>query len=191
MPLLLYKRLHNLACIQNEAFSIVSDVCCTSDILCEAESMGNEGQVVSDIDASEYEDISSDDNVSSDETTAVSKSQGSDHVTSDEKVSKQAKITRMARYVQQNTIGKQHLLTRATAKKESKLVQNCPGIGKEVEEFVKEHNVGADAWRRTGLLTFDGNTRLKDKVTYLKLQKHLQHISYFVPFSISSQGTIP
>ena len=36
--------------------------------------------------------------------------------------------------------------------------------------------MGADAWRRTGVLTFDGNSKLKDKVTYKKIQKHLEDV---------------
>lgn len=34
----------------------------------------------------------------------------------------------------------------------------------------------ADTWRRTGVLTFDGNCKLKQKVTYTKIQKHLEKI---------------
>ena len=31
-------------------------------------------------------------------------------------------------------------------------------IGNVIEEYVKDNNnVGADCWRRTGVLTFDGN----------------------------------
>ncbi|KAL5457266.1 hypothetical protein EMCRGX_G034513 [Ephydatia muelleri] len=36
--------------------------------------------------------------------------------------------------------------------------------------------VGADAWRRTGVLTFDGNTKLKSKVTYKAIQGHLEAV---------------
>ena len=45
-----------------------------------------------------------------------------------------------------------------------------PDIGERIEQFVQEHKVGADAWRRTGVLTFDGNIKLKDKVTYEKIR---------------------
>lgn len=35
--------------------------------------------------------------------------------------------------------------------------------------------VGADQWRRTGILTFDGNLRTKGpKVTYTQIQRHLE-----------------
>ena len=36
--------------------------------------------------------------------------------------------------------------------------------------------MGADTWRRTGVLTFDGNCRVKEKVTYRKIQQHLQEV---------------
>ena len=34
--------------------------------------------------------------------------------------------------------------------------------------------MGADAWRRTGVLTFDGNRTRGKKVTYKGIQEHLQ-----------------
>ena len=34
--------------------------------------------------------------------------------------------------------------------------------------------MGADAWRRTGVLTFDGNTHVGKKVTIKRIQEHLQ-----------------
>lgn len=52
-----------------------------------------------------------------------------------------------------------------------------------MEEFVESKRVGADAWRRTGLLTFDGNRKSGKKVTYSRINEHLEqkyntHISY-------------
>ena len=58
----------------------------------------------------------------------------------------------------------------------SRMVQECPGIGQTIETFVEESNVGADHWRRTGVLTFDGNTRLDKKVTYERIRKHLERV---------------
>lgn len=63
------------------------------------------------------------------------------------------------------------------------MLSECKDIGKVIESFVSEHNVGADAWRHTGVLTFDGNTRLRQKVTYEHIRQHLQdvykrHFSY-------------
>ena len=65
-------------------------------------------------------------------------------------------------------------LTRTVTKKVKNIVQKFPDIGNTIEAFVEASNVGADAWRRTGVLTFDGNTRLKIKVTYSRIQQHLQ-----------------
>ena len=50
-------------------------------------------------------------------------------------------------------------------------------------KFVQERNVGADYWRRTGVLTFDGNRHVREKVTYERIRQHLQqlyqhHFSY-------------
>ena len=38
-----------------------------------------------------------------------------------------------------------------------------------MEAFVSEPSIGADAWCRTGVLTFDGNRRIKEKVTYERM----------------------
>ena len=48
----------------------------------------------------------------------------------------------------------------------SKIMTDCKGIGKVIEEYVQSRNVGADAWRKTGVLTFDGNRNVKEKATY-------------------------
>ena len=55
------------------------------------------------------------------------------------------------------------------------VLKECPNIRKEIEAFVSERNVGADAWR-TGVLTFDGNQKVKEKVTYEHIRKHLQEV---------------
>ena len=39
---------------------------------------------------------------------------------------------------------------------------------------MRNRNVGADKWRRTGLLTFDGNVKVEQKVTYERIRQHLQ-----------------
>ena len=57
-------------------------------------------------------------------------------------------------------IAEQAFLSGKVTKRTSKLLQNCPTIGAEIESFVQDNNVGADAWRRTGVLTFDGNVKL-------------------------------
>ena len=64
----------------------------------------------------------------------------------------------------------------------SKILLDCPGLEKSIEEFVSLRNVGADQWQRAGVLTFHGNTRVPNKVTYASIQKHLQQL-YNHPFS--------
>ena len=54
------------------------------------------------------------------------------------------------------------------------ILKDHPDIGKANEEYVQERNVGADVWRRTGVLTFDGNTKVKQKVTFRRIKEHLE-----------------
>ena len=68
----------------------------------------------------------------------------------------------------------QKLLGRKVPKVVSKVLNKFPNIGRDIEEFVRSRNVGADAWRRTGVLTFDGNTKTGPKATYKRIQEHLQ-----------------
>ena len=71
---------------------------------------------------------------------------------------------------------KRRFLSRKISKKLHGVLKECPTIGKEIEAFVSERNVGADAWRRTGVLTFDGNRKVKEKVTYERIRKHLEEV---------------
>lgn len=49
-----------------------------------------------------------------------------------------------------------------------------PEIGKEIENFVMECGAGADAWRRTGVITFDGNRKVQKKPTFKRVKEHLE-----------------
>ena len=60
------------------------------------------------------------------------------------------------------------IFCRMVSKRANRILQKFPDIGETIEKFVEECQVGADAWRRTGILTFDGNTKLDKKVTYEK-----------------------
>ena len=57
-----------------------------------------------------------------------------------------------------------------------KIVKDYPEIGMEIEKFVKDCGVGADAWRRTGILTFDGNRKLQKKATFKRIKEHLEQV---------------
>ena len=77
-----------------------------------------------------------------------------------------AAIRRRARRRKKKAVAERRFLSRKISKRVSKILIDCPNIGETIETFVQERNVGADAWRRTGVLTFDGNTNLKQKATY-------------------------
>ena len=49
--------------------------------------------------------------------------------------------------------------------------------------------MGADAWRRTGVLTFDGNAKLKVKATYEKIRQHLEDV--YNPYGTVIQLCVP
>ena len=68
----------------------------------------------------------------------------------------------------------QSVLKRRIPKRASKVIQQHPTIGKDIEEFVKSKRVGADAWWRTVVLTFDGAGARGKKVTYRSIQEYLQ-----------------
>ena len=55
-----------------------------------------------------------------------------------------------------------------------RIEKECPDIGKTIEDFVRKQGVGADSWRRTGVLTFDGNRHVGKKVTFCRIQDHLE-----------------
>lgn len=66
------------------------------------------------------------------------------------------------------------LLKRKIPKRASKLLKKYPNLGKDIEEFVHENRVGADAWCRTGVATFDGNIKSGRRVTYSRIKEHLE-----------------
>ena len=70
-------------------------------------------------------------------------------------------MRRRAQRERVKAIHEARFLSRKVQKHVSKILTDCPDIGNVIERFVQERNVGADAWRRTGVLTFDGNTKLK------------------------------
>ena len=79
---------------------------------------------------------------------------------------KRAAIRRRAKRKQAKAEAERHFLSRKISKRTNTILKECPDIGKEIESYVQSCNVGADAWRRTGVLTFDGNRHVKEKATY-------------------------
>ena len=47
-------------------------------------------------------------------------------------------------------------------------------LGKDIDEFLKDNRIGADAWRRTGVGTFGGKLKTGNKVTYQRIKEHLE-----------------
>jgi len=92
-------------------------------------------------------------------------------------------MRRRARRSRAKLIEQRNFLGRKRTKKAKSILQQFPDIGNEIEHFVEERSVGADAWRRTGMLTFDGNKAMEQKVTYERIRQHLEkkygcHFSY-------------
>lgn len=71
-------------------------------------------------------------------------------------------------------VAEMRLLGKKKGKHVSKILQDCPDIGQSIEEFIQDNHVGADAWRRTGVLTVGGNRKCNKKVTFTRIKKHLE-----------------
>ena len=85
-----------------------------------------------------------------------------------------ASIRRRNRRLHAKTVSQKRYLQKKQSKRVKTIITTYPNIGKEIESFVESRSVGADAWRRTGVFTFDGNKPIKDKVTFSKIKDHLE-----------------
>ena len=85
-------------------------------------------------------------------------------------------IQRHSRYLKKKAIADRNFLKKKASKTIRGILQDCPNIGEVIETFVTERNIGADAWRRTGVLTFDGNVRVGKKVTFSRIREHLEEV---------------
>lgn len=81
-----------------------------------------------------------------------------------------------ARRMKAKVIAEERFLSRKVSKRISNVKKECPNIGKTIEDFVSAGSVGADQWRRTGVLTFDGNSKVAKKVTYKRIKEHLEEV---------------
>ena len=55
-----------------------------------------------------------------------------------------------------------------------KILKECPNIGKGIKKFVQESGNGAHTWRRTGVLTINGNRKVNKKVTFNRIKEHIE-----------------
>jgi len=76
----------------------------------------------------------------------------------------------------------ERFLRRKRSKHTGTILRKYPNIGKDIENFVKSRGVGAEQWRRTGVLTFDGNRKVGQKVTFSRIKEHLEEL-YDTKFS--------
>lgn len=83
-------------------------------------------------------------------------------------------LKRSARRRKAKRIADRKFLKRSYSTRANSILEKYPDIGQSIEEYVQSCNVGADMWRRTGVLTFDGNTRVKKKATYRRIKEYLQ-----------------
>ena len=79
-------------------------------------------------------------------------------------------------------LAERSVLKRRVPKKASKLLKRFPELGKDIENFVRDNRIGADAWRRTGVATFNRNTRKGPRATYKRIKEHLEN-KYNTKFS--------
>ena len=108
----------------------------------EREAAAFNGEIVSDIECEDPEVFVGLDNLHSERAVEV--------------IEKRRKaIRRRARYLKQKKIAEQNFLSRKTSSTVRGILKDYPDIGKEIEDFVQQCNIGADHWRRTGVLTFD------------------------------------
>ena len=83
-------------------------------------------------------------------------------------------IRRHCRYLRAKAISNRNFLKRKSSKRLHCILQDYPDIGETIEKFVTDSNVGADSWRRTGILTFDGNLHVGKKVTFSRIKAYLE-----------------
>jgi len=93
-----------------------------------------------------------------------------------ELIKKQRKILRQqAKRRAAKLIANNCLLKRKIPKRVSSILKEFPSIAKDVEEYVKSKRCGADAWRRTGVVTFDGNRKRGPKASFRRIHDFLRN----------------
>ena len=89
---------------------------------------------------------------------------------------KRRAIRHRAKRLEMKAVAEKRFLSRKVSKRTNNIVSTYPDIGKTIESYVQDHSVGADAWRRTGVLTFVGNVQLQEKVTFQGIRQHLSKV---------------
>ncbi len=84
----------------------------------------------------------------------------------------QAVYARMKECFNAKHFVERRLLKGSIPPKVSRTSKKYPNIGKEIEKYARECRIGADSWKRTGLLTFSSKTG--PKLTYMRIKKFLE-----------------
>ena len=87
---------------------------------------------------------------------------------------KRASLKRKTVRVAKRRIMEKRFLRRRRSQRVGKIIKECPGIGEVIEEYVAQCGAGADAWRRTGVVTFDGNKKVQKKATFKRIKAFLE-----------------
>lgn len=91
------------------------------------------------------------------------------------KVKKQRRILKKRRKrLIAKEVTRRCLLKRRLPKRVSRTLLKYPQIGADIEAYARENRIGADSWRRTGVLSFTGNVRRGPKITYNRIKTHLE-----------------
>ena len=88
---------------------------------------------------------------------------------------KRASFYRKAVWESHKKVMERRYLKRRRSKKMSRILQDCPGIGAAIEEFAAQCGAGADAWRCTGVVTFDGNKKVWKKARFRCIKDFLEN----------------
>eukprot|EP00112_Aurelia_sp_Birch-Aquarium-sp1_P004497 Seg1510.1 transcript_id=Seg1510.1/GoldUCD/mRNA.D3Y31 product="hypothetical protein" protein_id=Seg1510.1/GoldUCD/D3Y31 len=103
------------------------------------------------------------------------KSSNNDEEKMKDKVKKQRAIyDRLKKRLIAKEVAKRSLLKQRVPGRVSKTLKRYPNIGNDIEQFARENRIGADSWRRTGLLTFSGNSKTGPKLTYMRMKRYLE-----------------
>ena len=82
-------------------------------------------------------------------------------------------------------VAKKRIMNRKISKSTKGILKQFPDIGKVMERIVKDADIGADRWRRTGAYTITGNIKNSKRITFRKIREELmQH--YKRNFSIGT-----
>lgn len=66
------------------------------------------------------------------------------------------------------------IFIRRKSRKETRdILRRYPDIGKKMEDYARDCDVGADKWRRTGMLTFGAEKKTEKRLTFEKLRQFL------------------